>query len=95
MPVTTWITEEEKERYSKAQDDDLNELFQEVRAVTNKYYLCEIKANKKIISYTVYADTGHGEVQVIQFGTDVNKFIVMAFFFGVLAGIKSCQQQTP
>lgn len=88
MPVTTWITDNEKETFSAVQDEELNELFQEVQGKTKKYYVSEIKANKKVISYCVYADTGHGEVQVMQFGTNVSKFIVMAFFFGVLAGIK-------
>ena len=88
MPVTTWITDNEKITYSEVQDEDLNELLQEVREKNKRFFVSETKANKKIISYTVYADTGHGEVQVIQFGGEVNKVVVMAFLFGVLAGMK-------
>ena len=94
MPVTTWISEDEKQIYSKVQDDDLNELFQEVREKTKKYYLAETKANGKIISYSVYADTGLGEVQVMNFGIPCTKFIAMAFFFGVLAGMNNRKIQT-
>jgi len=41
MPVTTFLNELEKKSFTRVTDSELNELFQEVRAIENRFLLQE------------------------------------------------------
>jgi len=98
MPATTYLSDNEYSMFKQVPDKDLNELFQEIRIKCPEFLLEEHKEIinklfKKSIcktTYTLYADLGYGEVQVMNFssGTRNNKALIEAFFYGILAGRK-------
>lgn len=78
MAITTWITDEEKKDFKEVDDSELNELFQEIRAI-DKRFLIQTSIGgipKKFLGiryswvpvtlYTLYIDNGH-ECQVFNF----------------------------
>ena len=64
MPVTTFLNDFEKKTFIAVSDKELNELFQEVRAIDNRFLLQErfivkkrfLKKSKVIVYYTLYFD---------------------------------------
>lgn len=81
MAITTWITENERQTWKQVHDKELNELFQEVRGISDKY-LVEMHLHTKrkhwfakseaFYSYTLYVDLGH-EAQIINLPQDLSK----------------------
>ena len=78
--ITTWLNDQELLRYSEVSDPELNELFQEIREITdNKFVIQEMtykpefsfwrKKKPTITLYTLYAVHGW-DAQVINFAQD-------------------------
>ena len=74
MPATTYLNDHERERFSSVKNEELNELFQEIRELFPNYYLNEVRSvtkrflrkPKETITYTLYIDFG-GEAQIFSF----------------------------
>lgn len=81
--ITTWISEHEVKEYSQVTDEELNELFQEVRKLFKNTYLLQENridtrnfwrkllgdTNPNIVVYTLYVGSGI-DYQVINFCQD-------------------------
>lgn len=82
MPITTYLTENERETWKSVHDKDLNDLFQEVRSKVSSRYLIEMHIHSKrknwfskmktFYSYTLYIDLG-GEAQIMNLPQDTLK----------------------
>jgi hypothetical protein len=81
--ICTYLSKDEREKYTAVTDPDLNELFQEVREAFGTYYLYEraikpkrgfftswFEKPKEQMVYTLYAQLSHDEVQIINFPRD-------------------------
>jgi hypothetical protein len=98
MPLCTYLNEYEFEWYSKIDDEGLNEYFQEVREISDRYYVYSytIKHNsvfrKKTFEtkYKVFYRLGYGsEVQCLLLpGESLTKEQLYAFFLGIINGYK-------
>lgn len=78
MPITTYLTDNERETWKNVHDIELNELFQEVREKVSDKYLLQMhliptytgvwpfKKRTDIWLYSLYIDLGH-EAQVFNF----------------------------
>lgn len=78
MPVTTFLTELEKQTFVAVSDKELNELFQEIRVIDNRFLLQErISVQKRFLRkpiitkiYTLYFDylapNSNWDIQIIQ-----------------------------
>ncbi len=94
--LCTYFNEQDFIRYSKVDDEDVNELLQEVREKFPRYYLQEFKFEKRkflkkieIIRFSVYIEINGMEVQNLLLPTElISKESVMAFFYGLLNGIE-------
>lgn len=99
--ITTWLNDNDLVEYSKVKDPELNELFQEIRQITNKkFYLQETlwrdnppfwrKAKPPITVYTLYAVNGW-DAQVINFHQDhdwsINTGVSKAFIMAFFYGL--------
>lgn len=81
MACCTYLTDQEFKDYSKVEDADLNDVFQELRAISTDWYLQERKYpvsrgwfRKPRIEtkYSVFKTTMKPEVQQINFYLDNN-----------------------
>jgi hypothetical protein len=98
MPTTTYISVDEYEALTKVSDEEVNELFQEVRNISNRILVKEILINtvyrhnrtESEYRYILYKDLEFGEVQIINFeaGLNIDKNTLTAFLYGFLAGKK-------
>jgi len=100
MPLCTYYLDYEVEKYKNVSDPDLNELFQEVRAIDDGYYIVEgdyvenwlgFFKSKKHKIYTVLYHIKHNEYQVLNLckdglDIDVNANVVGAYLIGFLNG---------
>ena len=99
--MCTYFSKEERQRYLKVEDKNLNEIFQEVIEIFgDKFFVTEHNylERKNFFSkyevktqYSVYSVINDGEAQCLNFLTEkegVNKPIVFSFFMGLLAGSK-------
>lgn len=105
MPITTYLSQSECELYKSVGDKDLNELFQEIRNLDDRFLLHErtmqtkrwFRKPKINVLYTLYIETSHGEVQIMNFArewkwsinTSVPAPYIYAYFYGFLGGMKS------
>lgn len=105
MAITTWLSESEVNIYKTVTNKALNEVFQEVRALDDRYYLEEktietkrfLRSPKKRILYTMFVWLCNEEFQIINFCMDtkwsINTMVpasyIYAYFYGFLGGIKS------
>lgn len=110
MAITTWIFESEVNRYKSVSDKELNDLFQEVRSLDDRYYLSEreievkrlFRKPKKDILYTMYVRLFEEDFQVMNFCRDtkwsINTMVpasyIYAYFYGFLGGLKSKIKET-
>lgn len=102
MGIYTYINDSDRERWSKVEDKELNDLFQEVRKLDKRFLLsCNdilVKRSwfrKPIIKkvYCLYIDMG-GDAKCVNFAqehlwsinTDVAKSYIMTYFFGYITG---------
>lgn len=106
MPITTWITDSEKEEMTAVNDSELNELLKEANQLySNRFLLYEklvttnsiFRKTKYERFYTLYIECGH-EYQIMNFYgglnsssicTSVTAPVIAAYFYGLLAGLKS------
>lgn len=101
--ITTWLTDNDLKEYSQVKDKELNELFQEIRQITNnKFYIQETswkdnppfwrKAKPSIAYYTLYAVAGW-DAQVINFPQNhswsINTGVTKAFIMTFFYGLLS------
>jgi hypothetical protein len=94
MAITTWLTLDERKNLTKINDKDVNELYQEVRAIKPTIYIQEtpyrvgnIFKRKWISVYTIYHALDNIDVQVINLfglGGPYSKEVVMGFLVGCL-----------
>jgi hypothetical protein len=97
MPCFTYLTDYEIALYSKVEDKELNELYQEIRKIDKDWLLSESKETigffqkKEITIYRLYYNFGN-EVQAINFNSELgyteNKNMIMNYFYGYLNGYK-------
>ncbi len=96
MPVTTFLNEDEKKKFTVVRDKDVNELLQEIRKIDDRYYLQErIRLKKRLFRKTIidkvyvlyfdYARDSKWDIQIMNLGHD-SKEVVMSYFYGFLAG---------
>jgi len=97
MALTTYMNIGELENYSKIEDKNLDELFQEVRAIFPQYYVQEYLftissgfwKTEKVRRYTVYNDLGC-EAQILMLpGQYITASGLIAFFLGLINGAKN------
>lgn len=96
--VCTWLNEDEFERFSKVEDEDMNEVLQQVREINPVWYIDErthyisrfLRKPIKQVDYTVYEIYEYNgiiskpEVRIqTSCGTKSN---VMNFLFGLNIG---------
>lgn len=102
MPVTTYLSHQERESWKQVKDKELNELLQEMRQI-DKGWLIETRlfVNKRFFKtetferYSLYCDFGI-EAQIINFppntseassiNTVVSRDMIMSYLLGYLAG---------
>lgn len=93
MPAFTYLSDSEKEEYSKIEDKDLRELVEEVKNKVNvTYYVSKkiylhnrlFRKPKEEVIYYLYADMVH-EVQCINIGGRLED--LMTYFYGIVNGI--------
>lgn len=101
MPITTFLSETQKELYSRVSDKDLDKLFQEVRKTFNdRYFLWEkevlvkryFRRSKCIKLYVLYYNySGGSEVQEINFqqesGWSINTMITRSYITTYFYGL--------
>lgn len=97
MPAFTYLSDYQIKLYSKVEDKELNELFQEIRMIDKNWLLSESKEqigffkNKEIIVYRLYYNFGY-DVQCVMLNLNLeyygNKNAIMDYFYGYLNGYK-------
>lgn len=105
MPLCTYYND--VENFKKVSDPDLNELFQEVRAIDNRYYIREYEHTQnrgwfvkpKTIKYYAVLyhihSTEYQQLNLCNDGLDVypNSSIVGAYLIGFLNGNRKSFKQ--
>ena len=102
MACCTYLGDYEFNKFKSVSDKELNELFQEVRNIDDKYFLEErefeikkrFKKPTKEVRYTLYKQLRNDcEVQVINFAGGkssinglVDKSYIMTLFYGIING---------
>lgn len=102
MPITTYLSNAERESWNFVDDKDINEIFQDVRKIDNRW-LIETRPfvvkkffkTKTVVLYSLYYDFVH-EAQIINFppessescsiNTIIGKSSIMSYLLGLLAG---------
>lgn len=101
MPITTFLNEAEKLAFNATSDDEINELFKELKTINKNYYIQEIIWVKKRFfrkpvvdkTYTLYYDyapESHWDIQIINFfveGTSVSKKVICNYLLGLLTDV--------
>ena len=99
MTVTTFLNDYEKKTYVAVGDKEVNELFQEVRKIDNRYLLQEqIRVEKKFLRkpiitthYILYFDylapQSDWDIQIVNLDHH-SKEVVCSYFYGFLSGNK-------
>lgn len=94
MGMYTWMSKGDFAKYSKLSDNELNEVFQEVREIFPQLYISERKITTKGWFKTTTSTTYGLYTRVRKNGAEVkclnitssNKDYVLNFLFGVLNG---------
>lgn len=105
------MSDSEINLYKQVQNKELNDLFQEVRSLDDKFLLAErhihrrtwFKKPKVETYYSLYINTGHGDVQVMNWArewrwsinTEVPASYIYAYFYGILGGVQLSKKITP
>lgn len=92
MGAYTWLSDSEFELYSKVDDKDINEVFQQVRAINPGWFIHEradyierfLRKPVKQINYTVYQLQYRSEVRLQMSCT--TKRDVLNFLYGLNIG---------
>lgn len=83
MPITTFLNNNDKIKFTSVTDKELNNLFQEVRKIDNRYLLQEkIFIKKKLFTkliieknYTLYFDylypDSNRDIQIVNLNDDI------------------------
>lgn len=110
MAITTWLSAAEVNNYKSVTSKELNEIFQEIRTLDDRYYLKEdiietkrfLRATKRQMMYTMFIWLQSEEFQIMNFCRDtkwsINTMVpasyIYAYFYGFLGGIKSQIKET-
>ena len=105
MAATTFLTDYDRQKFSSVKDEDLNELFQEIRELFPQYYIAEhsfmkkhpLWKSKETTMYTLYIDFG-GEAQIFSFpSTGIsltsNKAMITTYFYGLINGYEKRKKE--
>lgn len=99
--ISTWLNDNDLKEYSRVNDAELNELFQEIRQITdNKFYIQETvwkdnppfwrKAKPSVTYYSLYAVQGW-DAQVINFAQDhswsINTGVTKSYIMAFFYGL--------
>lgn len=98
--ICSWLTDAEFKLYETVSDKYLNELLQEVRALSNNKYCMQERAGElkgwfgkrtKYAFYILYYSLGGGQVQQINFCQDhewsINPWVSKSYMVILLLGI--------
>ena len=102
MGAYTWLTEQDFENYSKLQDKELDEIFQEARTLMPNVYVGEFvkeirtlfpRKIKHETTYQIYTrcigdDDNNSEVHVLNLNAS-NRDYVANYLFGLINGYRS------